>query len=258
MSHHRQDISDILTTWSYDEEEGMQVRLIPGDDGVPRLQVRLDLGLLQMELSGRPDGKRPYGFPSLLHYYRYVTEEHRSRHGWYEGFELDGTECAALRQEMMQYYHRRIALMALQDFTRSVEDADHNLEILDLLKAFAGDPDDWLASEQYRAFISSQRVQALTLGHLMREDVEAALLEIERGVAHLKEVFAEQGRLDEFEESSELAALEDLNRKLEARYQVNHRRRLQILLDDALRREDPDAAAHPRAYSLKVSTGAVR
>ena len=36
------------------------------------------------------------------------------QHGWYEGFELDPPVCAELRQESLQYYHRRIACMATQ------------------------------------------------------------------------------------------------------------------------------------------------
>ena len=53
--------------------------------------------------------------------------------------------------------------------------------------------------------------------------------------------------MDEYSDSVELAGLEDLRRKLEARYQVTHRKRLQIMLDDALRREDPDTVADLRA-----------
>src|SRR5687768_11820737 len=109
------DISAILSRWDYEDEEGLQVRRIQGRDGSARLQIRIDLGLMQMELSGRPDGKRPRGFASLLAFYRDEAEGHRRRHGWYEGFELDGAACAGLRQEAVQYYHRRIAFMALQD-----------------------------------------------------------------------------------------------------------------------------------------------
>ena len=69
------------------------------------------------------------------------------------------------------------------------------------------------------------------------------MLEVDRGTRQLREVFVQQERADEFEESAELAMLEDLKRKLEARYHVSHRQKLQILLDDALRREEPDLAA---------------
>jgi hypothetical protein len=246
------DISSILSHWSYDDDETLQVRRIEGRDGRPRLQLRVDLGLLQMEWSDRPDGQRPHGFPSLLEHHRAAAQDHRNRFGWYEGFELDPDDCARLRQESLQYYHRRIAFMALQEFSLAAADADHNLEILDLIKAFARRREDWWASEQYRAFIVSHRVQCLTLLHLSREDVRAAMLEVSRGIRLVREIFAEQDRLDEFEESGELAALEDLKRKLEAQYEVTHRQHLQIMLDDALRREDPDVAADLRSQLRRL------
>lgn len=250
----KNDISYILAKWPYDDEEGLQVRRIEGRDGSPKLQLRIDLGVMQMEVTGRPDGTRPHGHPSLLEYYRTQADDYRRKHGWYEGFELDAEECAALRQESLQFYHRRIAFMALQDYVAAADDADHNLEILDLLKAFARSREDWLASEQYRPFILSHRIQCLTLQHLSQDDVRAAVVEVERGIRRIREVFAEHDRLDEFDDSSELAVLEDLKRKLDARYQVGHRQRLQIMLDDALRREDPDLAADLRAQlrNLKV------
>jgi len=241
------DISSVLRSWAYEDQEGLQVREIQGDDGRPKLQLRVDLGILQMERLGRPDGTRPYGCESLLEYYRSQAERHRRRQGWYEGYQLEPADCAALRQESLQYYHRRIALMALQEYGRAIADADHNLQILDLLKAFAHNREDWLASEQYRAFILTHRIQCLAMQHLVDEDVNGALVGVDEGARRLKEIFAEEDRLEEWEESAERATLEDLRRKVEARYQISYRQRLHILLDDALRREDPDTAADLRA-----------
>jgi hypothetical protein len=246
------DISRILAAWPYDDDSGLQVRRIKGKDGSPKIQMRIDLGLIQMELSGRPDGTRPFGFTTLLDHYRHEAQAHREDHGWYEGFELDSGECAALRQEALQFYHRRIASIALQDYGQAVADADHNLELLDFLKAFARNQEDWLASEQYRAFIMSHRVQALAMQHLSREDVNAALLEVSRGLRQIREIFAAQDREEDFEDCAEAAVLQDLQRKLEARYQVGHKQRLHILLDDALRREDPDTAADLRAQLRRL------
>jgi hypothetical protein len=241
------DISHILAGWAYEEDAGLQVRRIRGRDGATRLQIRIDLGVLQLEATGRPDGTRPFGHESLLAYFREQAEAHRREHGWYEGFELDAADCAALRQESFQYYHRRIAWMTMQEYAEAIRDADHNLEILDLLKAFAREREDWLASEQYRAFILCHRIQSAALQHLQSEDLRAALLEVEQGKRRVREVFSEQERLDEYEESTERAVLDDLSRKLDARYQVSHRQKLHILLDDALRREDPDVAADLRS-----------
>jgi hypothetical protein len=248
------DISGVLSRWPFDEGAGLQVRRIDGADGRQKIQIRIDLGLMQMEAVSRPDGDSPFGCRSLLAHHRAQAEEHRRRHGWYEGYELDADDCAALRQEALQYYHRRIAYMALQDYDAAIQDADHNLEILDLLKAFASSREDWLTSEQYRAFILSQKLQCRTLKHLADENVRGAMLEVEQGVKALKEIFAEQNRMDEFEESAELATMEELRRKLGARYQVSHRQRLQILLDEALRREDPDEARVLRSQLRELET----
>jgi hypothetical protein len=241
-----EDISGILSRWQYEEDETLQVRRIASRSGM-KIQIRIDLGLLQLEATGRPDGKRPYGCESLLDYYREQAERHRRKFGWYEGFELDATACAALRQESLQYYHRRISYMALQDYEAAMEDADHNLEVLDLLKAFAENREDWLVQEQYRPFILCHRTQCEALRHLMQEDAPGALLAVERGVRTLREVFQEQDRDEDFEDSAELELLDDLKRKVQGRYQVGHRQRLQILLDDALRREEPDIAAELRS-----------
>lgn len=62
------DISSILNAFPF-EPGRPNVRLITGDDGEPKIQVRLDLGILQMNTEGRPDGKHPFGYDSLLEYH---------------------------------------------------------------------------------------------------------------------------------------------------------------------------------------------
>lgn len=62
------DITTILAGWDFNPDE-LQVRIIAGDDGRERIQTRVDLGVLQMELAGRPDGQKPHGFESLLDFY---------------------------------------------------------------------------------------------------------------------------------------------------------------------------------------------
>src|SRR5688572_29064615 len=74
------DILPLLKGWDY-EPGTINVRKINGLDGKPKLQMRLDLGLLQMELTGRPDGAKPHGFDSLLDYYEEQLKEHKSTNG---------------------------------------------------------------------------------------------------------------------------------------------------------------------------------
>lgn len=237
-----EDISPILQGWKY-EEGDLTVRKVAGRDGRDKIQLRLDLGMLQMEAGGRPDGRRPFGKDSLLDHFRARAEIYRSRHGWYEGFELKHRDCQALQRESMQYYHRRLSLLRLQEYEAAAADADHNLEILDLMKAFAARRDDWLASEQYRAFILSQRTQALALLELERGDSRAALAQIERGTEAIRRAFAEQGHERRFRESPEALFLEDLRQQI----QEQRRDELRQRLDHALKQEDYDAAAALRA-----------
>ena len=63
-----QDISRVLREWTFDATK-VNVRRILGEDGKEKIQLRLDLGVLQMEVDGRPDGKRPFGQESLLDYH---------------------------------------------------------------------------------------------------------------------------------------------------------------------------------------------
>ena len=55
-----EDISRILNNWEFNAED-ICARKIVGQDGREKLQVRVDLGMLQMNLDGRPDGTRPHG-----------------------------------------------------------------------------------------------------------------------------------------------------------------------------------------------------
>ena len=71
------DITFILKGWDY-EPGTINVRKVHGTDGAPKLQMRMPLGLLQMEITGRPDGQRPHGHESLLDYFETQLKEHEA------------------------------------------------------------------------------------------------------------------------------------------------------------------------------------
>src|SRR5208282_2075496 len=74
------DITPVLKGWDY-EPGTINVRKISGMDGMPKLQMRVDLGLLQMEMSGRPDGARPHGCESLLDFYERELADFKAAQG---------------------------------------------------------------------------------------------------------------------------------------------------------------------------------
>jgi hypothetical protein len=102
------DISHLLEQWEYQSHQ-VVARRFKGKDGRERIQLRLDLGLLQMHAEGRPDGKRPFGHKSLLEYYRARLHKYVAAHaGSDEGFKLKAEDCARLQHEALQYHHRYI------------------------------------------------------------------------------------------------------------------------------------------------------
>ena len=68
----RRDLDDVIQGWPYDPEPGEHLaREVRARDGRKVLQVRIELGVLQLEVTGRPDGVRPHGFATYLDYLRH-------------------------------------------------------------------------------------------------------------------------------------------------------------------------------------------
>ena len=85
------DISQMLEQWDYRPGQVI-VRKFKGRDGKEKIQLRVDLGLLQMNAEGRPDGKRPFGHSSLFDYFQARLYQHLAAHdGSDEGFKLKPT-----------------------------------------------------------------------------------------------------------------------------------------------------------------------
>src|SRR5437764_1455290 len=68
----RRDIDEAIKGWPYKPEPGeVLAREVQARDGRTVLQIRVELGLIQLEVSERPDGARPHGFATYLDYLRY-------------------------------------------------------------------------------------------------------------------------------------------------------------------------------------------
>ncbi|HEX3817032.1 MAG TPA: hypothetical protein VHW03_01950, partial [Chthoniobacterales bacterium] len=106
------DLNTLLQDWPH-ENGTIKVRKVPGLDGREKLQLRIDLGMLQMEMDGRPDGQRPHNCESLLTYHQRRAARAESRG---EEYDLTAEQCGELQQEGIQYYHRYLSLFQLEDF----------------------------------------------------------------------------------------------------------------------------------------------
>jgi len=64
-----QDIDDALRDWPY-EPGVISARIVRARDGREVVQLRIEMGIMQMEVDHRPDGQRPGGFETYLDFLR--------------------------------------------------------------------------------------------------------------------------------------------------------------------------------------------
>ncbi len=384
------DLSQILSEWPHEPGE-LQVRVIDAEPGQIYIQVRLDLGILQMVPEGRPDGLAPFGYPSLLEYHEdrldsSAPTQAAAGHEPHAGADLadpdaetdldpnshldlpphldpsldpdldpaldadagtdgdpdaqanpdsapqfsadtddagdprhpfaapgrraasefsgapspasgpadpthpaplddaDGAtlgdggdggdpehpehpgrrdprrphddrptltedECRDLRDEAMQYHHRAIALLHLEDYQGVVRDTTRNLRVLDLLARFAQTEGDRDSMEPARASILMMRARALASQALQDNEPRMALFALDRGIDEVREVYVSRGA-PAGEEPSEVRTLRamrtDLARNMPSgtpELPPSQRAELRQRLRDAVARENYELAA---------------
>src|SRR4051812_48294401 len=239
------DIAPLLRGWDY-EPGTINVRKINGADGSQKLQMRLDLGLLQMEMHGRPDGARPHGFDSLLEYFESMLKEHEEKNGTELGFHLTSAQCQSLREEAVQYYHRYLSLFVLEDFPGVVRDTARNLRVLDLCGKYAVEEQDQLVLEQYRPYITMMNVRAAASLLVDQKQYLEALSVVDEGLNSLKEFFARFEQEEAYAHSNEVRVLKRFAREIRRKLPVDPIQKLQSQLDRAVKQERYEDAAKLR------------
>ena len=239
------DIAAVLKSWPY-EPGTISVRKVSGLDGVPKLQMRLDLGLLQMELTGRPDGDRPNGHESLLDFYEHELADHARLNGSELGFGLTGEQCQGLREEAVMYYHRYLSLSVLEEYDGVVRDTGRNLRVLDLCGKYAVDEADRLAMEQYRPYLTMMNARAAASVHLDAKRFTDASAAVTDGLEKIREFYEKFGQEELFEKSNEARVLKRFARDVQRKVPVDPVERLRRRLDRAVRDERYEDAAKLR------------
>lgn len=193
-----------------------------------------------MLLDGRPDGERPEGFESLLDYHEArlaESEEDEEEAG------LSPEECEALRAEALQYYHRYVGLMVVEDYERVVRDTTRNLRVLDLCARHAEEEADRSALERFRPYILMMRARARA-GLAMREgEPKAALLAIDEGLEALRKHYADAGQPQQMERSPEARVLREVREALSPQLPKSQRAELTDRLNRAIAEENYELAA---------------
>ncbi len=231
------DIDGVLRHWPY-KPGVIAARLILAGDGREVVQMRIDMGVLQMELTGRPDGEHPGGAETCLDW---LTELARAQG---EPFVLNEQQCMEIDRELVQFYHRRICSLALRQFRRAVDDADYALAVTDFIAGHSPNPQWALSHEQYRPFVLFHRTQAAAMMALDGLGAEAAIEAINQGLERMHELFVKFGVEEQFDQDEFVNQLGVMKESLRKEYHVG--KTLAEQLADAVAAEEFERAARLR------------
>ncbi len=240
-----QDLRAILDGWEY-EPGKISVRKIIGRDGQEKIQTRVDLGLLQLEPHGRPDGRRPYGCDSMLTFFEMRLQEHIAKNGTDEGFVLLAEDCRDLRHEAHLYYQRYLSLFVLEEYDGVERDTERNLRVIELCRRYTETEYDRTALDSQWPYVTMMHTRAKVYQALEAERFDTALELLERGAAELLEWETSQEQPEEVSVAAELEVLDSLRREVLEQMPPDAIPRLQWELNDALAREDFERAARLR------------
>ena len=229
-------LDDMLSKWPFDPNL-LNVRLVKGRDGRDVIQMRIDMGILQMETTGRPDGSEVNGYATVLEY----LQDRRLSDSEYE---LDEDDAGEVDREFMQFYHRRISWLRLAYYHRAVMDADHTLQLMDLTTEISPDEEWAQTHEQYRPFVLFHRTQADALGHLEEDTPENAVQAINTGLETMRQFFLKHDAEEHFEGDELVVRLIELRESLRKEYEVGST--LKEKLAQAVENEQYELAAQLR------------
>jgi hypothetical protein len=234
------DIDAALRNWEF--KPGMvQARIVEAGDHRQVIQMRLDLGLLQLETTDRPDGSRPHGCAT---YADYLRQQARLADRAGRPFVLDKEQCDEADREFLQFYNRRLCWLALRNYARAVADADHTLALMDFVRDHSPSEEYTQAHEQYRGFVVFHRTQAAAALAVEKDNPEAAIDEIRAGLEQLRSFFAGHNVEEQMEEDGMVRQLRKMERSLRQVHNIEATLREQ--LEQAVANEQYEVAAKLR------------
>ena len=240
------DIAKLLKDWTYDPDSN--VRKIVGEDGVQKIQVRVDQGafqgILQLNLDGRPDGRRPHDSDFVLDYYQVTLEEYRSEHaGGDQGFLLDRDSCKELFDESSRVYARYVFLLQIKEYDRVIRDAERNMELFEFVHKYASHEDDKTNLQKWWPYILRIHATARAMLALQHEEFDRSIAcvdEARERIDSLPEVEAEEFFM---ERERSRQALDELEEELRSKKPLSEREKLEQALEAAVDDEEFEKAA---------------
>ena len=218
------DLDHLLRDFPY-EPGRLNARLIRLEDGREVLQVRVEMGLLQMEAEGRPDRTELRFHPSET-----VPTP------------LGPANAAAIRLELVQFQQRAIAFLAIGEPRRALADADHVLAGAAHLVRWAPEQEaEWAEGARFSAIVLRTRAAASMLAIGGRGREAGAI--IDAGLALLRDSAERSGIGEHFDALGDVTALRALRETLVPQLPPAQRSELESRLRAAIQSENFELAA---------------
>ncbi|NQZ68008.1 MAG: UvrB/UvrC motif-containing protein [Lentisphaeria bacterium] len=241
------DLQDFLSDWEFDPDSNL--RHVVDGSGREYIQLRLEQGafsgILQMELDGRPDSRKPHDYDFALDYYQekhtILKDQNKEK-----TFSLNHLQCKELFEESELLYERYSFLLQIADYKRVIRDTEQNMELFRFVNTHAKYKDDADYLERWWPYILRINGTALAMDLVQRE---SALEALELIKSTIDEICALENRdIEEYqlERESSLEALGDLYKQVEKNRTLSPEETIEKELDDALKSEDYEKAAKIR------------
>lgn len=248
------DLTAMLRQWPYRAGE-VNARIVRAADGRKVLQVRVDLGILQMEMQGRPDGQRPQDADSWLDFFLNKNHDRKDHEptaddppaGDQTDLSLSSRQCRLLREEAIQYYHRYVGLFALDAYDEVVRDTIHNLALIDLCRRYAESDTERRMMASLLPHTIMMRARAQASKAVDAGDGGIALAALDAGLAEIRAFLLESAPEAEVEalldQLREVQVLREMRNELVPKLPVSLRAELQERLEAAVHAENFELAA---------------
>lgn len=256
------DLNDLLRDWPYQPGQ-LQVRKIVGNDGKAKLQLRLDMGILQMETAGRPDGLRPNDMDSLLSFHQ---ERAKQAEESGQEFALTPDEVGDLQAEGIQYYHRYVALYQLEDWKGVARDTRRNLDMFSFVSKFAPNEELAWSVDQFRPYVIMMNTRAKGYMAIAKDDFESAITHVQRGIDKIERFLRDNQHPELADDNAEIGVLREWLKELQLKQPSKPSEpptpptppspleQLRKEMDKAIRAEEYERAAELRDAIREIET----
>ncbi len=243
------DLNDLLRDWPH-EPGKLKVRKILGTDGKEKIQLRIDLGLIQMETSGRPDGQRPHNCESLFDWHM-GRARRTEKQG--EPYALSAEDVGDVQHESIQYYHRYISLFQLGDFAGVMRDTQRNLDLFEFVSGHAPSELSEML-DQHTPYVLMMNTRAKASIEIEREEFAGAVRVIERGMAKIRVFYDKNGGPEAADASPEMLFLSEWLEEVRRKQPLSRLEKMRREMEKAIETEEYERAAQLRDALRAMTT----